>query len=74
MQPYSQPGYAIQSFPPCRACGYVGPALIKSQITTGGWILAVVLFFTLCGTLFFWIPLVTMHDKFSSCAHCKVRL
>jgi hypothetical protein len=78
--PYGNPNYQsppypmAPMFPQCRVCGHSGPAWIKSQITTGAWVLSIFLFFTVCGTLFFWIPLVTMTDKHSMCSGCKVRL
>jgi hypothetical protein len=69
MMPYAQ----APMFAPCRACGYQGAALVQSKISSGGWVLFILMTIFLCWPLC-WIPLVTMKDRRSVCAHCKVLL
>ncbi len=72
--PYAMaPATPAMMFPPCRACGYAGPAYVATKTSSGGWVLFVVLFLILCWPLC-WIPLVAMKDRLSLCAHCKVAL
>jgi hypothetical protein len=53
----------------CRACSYAGHAMVTTKVSTGGWILMVVvlcLFFPL-----FWVPLVSLKDCVTQCPNCR---
>ena len=59
-----------QHGPRCQSCGYVGAPMHASKISTGGWIMFVVLLifcFPLC-----FIPLLTMKDRAPKCARCHI--
>ena len=62
------------AFQPCRACGYCGPAQVRDAITTAGWVMFIVLTCSCIGTLFCWVPLITMTDRRMHCAGCGVLL
>lgn len=52
----------------CRHCGAQGSGVHSSKVSTGGWIVFVLLFivcFVLC-----WIPLVWMKDQTTRCMRC----
>ena len=82
--PYQQPGYPPhpqwpqqQGYAPqaplfcCRVCGHQGQATTTDKASTAAWILALVLTLSCVGTLFCWVPLVTMRDKRLSCPRCS---
>ena len=64
-------GGANHGPPPCPNCNSRAPALIKSEVSTTGWIVFAILLFT---TVFLcWIG-VLIRDKYRVCSYCKIRL
>lgn len=67
-QPVYHGHHYPDGLPTCRSCGFHGHMRITNKISTGGWILFVVLIF-LCIFLC-WIPLVAMKDYAQFCPQC----
>lgn len=69
--------YAMQPYAPmqpafhCKTCNYWGNAMIVNKISTGGWVMFVVLLF-LCFPLF-WIGLL-MREQKACCPNCRVMI
>lgn len=55
----------------CPYCQSRQPPMSKSEVSTVGWIVCVILLVTTC--FFFWVGLL-IRDKFSVCSSCKSRL
>jgi len=66
-------GYPMQGPPPwtCRACGMQGAPIITTKISTGGWVVFVLLLL-FCFPLF-WVGLL-MKDKIALCPRCGVNV
>ena len=56
----------------CRSCGTTGPTMIRSRVSTGGWIVFAILFLT-CALLSF-IPIISMRESFPACGRCRRQL
>jgi len=85
--PYAAPASAANAIPsgrsippiyqgasPSFACPYCQsrqPPIWKSEVSTVGWIVGVILLLTTC--FFFWVGLL-IRDKYSICSSCKSRL
>jgi hypothetical protein len=77
---YGAPGYGLAPAQPfgapmtsgfvCRFCGYQGMAMVTRKISTGGIVVAVVLFFVFFPL--FWIGLL-MKETVHSCPQCRNR-
>jgi GYF domain 2/LITAF-like zinc ribbon domain len=71
--PFAARPFAVQAAPlvgvwTCRYCGAHGSGVHIKSVSTGGWIVFVVLLvlcFVLC-----WVPLVTMKDQKTKCVRC----
>ena len=72
--PYAMQQYSQGPMAPfhCRSCGYAGNAMVVEQISTGGWVVFVLMFLSFFLFLFCWIPLITMKDRRSQCPNCRV--
>lgn len=57
--------------PPCPNCNSRAPALVKSEVSTVGWIIFAILLMTT--VVFCWIG-VLIRDKYRICSYCKIRL
>lgn len=52
----------------CRVCGYQGQAMMTDKISTGGWVVFVILL--VCCFVLCWIGLL-MRTKYAVCPQCK---
>src|SRR6202453_1747478 len=68
-QHYQQAG-AFQ----CVYCKTTYPPVVKSQISTSGWITAGILLLSCFGAIVAWIPLLCMHEQYRVCSGCGIRL
>jgi hypothetical protein len=56
----------------CHHCGYRGPPKYWSKVSTGGWILLVLLILSVIGAPFFWIGLL-LKTGGKMCPACYAR-
>lgn len=61
---------APMGVPRCITCGYAGEMYHVTKISTGGWILFVVLLLGVCTLPICWIPLLAMKDRGKQCPQC----
>lgn len=67
----AQPGYSGPSSFSCPYCHTTAPPLIKSEVSTGGWIVFAVLLMTTCVGC---VIGLMIRDQYRICSQCKIRL
>jgi DNA-directed RNA polymerase subunit RPC12/RpoP len=58
----------------CPFCHHRGAPVVRSKVSTGGWVLFVLLLCGLCTAFLCWIPLVFMKEEYRACSSCGIKL